>query len=504
MRLAAVDGGTVFSLAERSAIVSPSAHMPLAVRVKPWIWKTAIPVIVVAGMVVAWFDANARARRELEKARAAFAAHGFPIRIEEMVPPSVPVDQNADPLLREAWNIITGSTTWEGTGPRGVFREMEEIELYPIPNPKESLRPKPDALAQLVRLATDPAVTAFAEQVHTASRRTIWRQDLDYNQGPALLLVPHLSPLRTMVRLLTKRAVALAQSPATVDAAWEDLLAAQTLADWASDVPILIAHLTGVACRGIVNVELLTVLESGGPPQELDATIARFLQSLAFSGPGFERAIHTERIFMFAIIDRYLASRSDWLHEFRQFGNMPRWVGWCDPWLTPVISPLARPRLAIEYRRSLDLHLAAALAIHQSSPAMVSRLRALAKEQNATLTILPDYFSPMLAKLSAMHFIAIARQRMLVVLLATIRHHATTATWPTTIAELSLPGDVGADPCSGEPLRLVVNDDTITVYAAGLDGDDDDGRALDPADFVNGDGDIVVRVRLPQRSTKAE
>lgn len=463
---------------------------------------TVFAIAVVASAVVWWQMINARAQRELDAARAAFAAHGMPTRIEELVSPRGPDEIAVDAQMRATWQIMSGSRDWENSRLTDVFAEINELELTRDGDTAEAATEVvPAALARMVELATDAEVVRFVASVHRVTQHPSWRPDHDYTLGPALLM-PTLGPLRNMVRVLTRRALALAQDPEIMDAAWADLMAAQILANWAGDTPAFIPLLTEIACRGMIQPEALRLLETGKVPPELDAIIDQQVRALDAFIPRFERAIHGERIVMFGWIEHHLARQSNWLHALKGWSELPPWVEWADPWLTSVLSPLGRPRLKMEIRLCLDAFLRASLIIRAQSPTAIGDLRQIAKEPDVTNSMLAGIVLPTMAPLAVSPIVQVTKSRSLIIVLAAVRYHDRNGTWPATIAELGFPTDMSIDACSGRPLILRANSGSLTVYGCGFDGDDDAGMPVSRGDIERGNGDIVTTLRWRTSLTK--
>jgi hypothetical protein len=308
--------------------------------------------------------------------------------------------------------------------------------------------------------------------------------------------MPHFGPIREMVRTLAKRALVAGLVDHDPVQAWSDVDAMFVLAEWVAREPLLISYLSGLACRGIARQTASDLLALGVAPPEPGELIARIRQAIISQSAELARAHHGERLGMMRYFEGEMLSRRDWLHGVTQWAEVPNWLDWCDPWLTPVLSPLARPRLYQELRICHEHHLAVALALRRPEAGLPRRLEQIENDLDARGGLLAPSIVAYTSKIAGTHFISLTEQRQLLVLLAAFQHRRDHGRWPHDVDELELPADMVMDATCDQPLQLRVNATEIVVYGYGLDGDDDGGKPLPRLDYATGDGDIVVRVTL--------
>jgi len=314
------------------------------------------------------------------------------------------------------------------------------------------------------------------------------------------MLMPTVAPTRALMRMLCRHALGLAQDSAAVGLAWEDIHAAQILADWIDEEPFLITHLTSSACHGMIRGTILDILGTSGNAPNVPSLLQHELRALSDAPRKLELAAHAERLAVLPWIEAYVTRDNDWLDMVVAGGNAPDWVVWTHPWLTPILSRLARPRLFMELRACHDLHFEAALALREGGPDLINRLHAVKERAQSSTLMLPKIMFPEFESIASTDLAQRTERRAFVVALSAWEFRRTSGRWPDSPAMLSLPPDVLIDACSNLPLVFKTDATSVTVYGFGLDGDDHGGRALAPPGGKM-DRDIVVRLRFPAPPT---
>jgi len=466
-----------------------------SLRLHPWLRWTIAVTVVIGSMVAMWRHVDAKARRELEAAKAAFAAHGFPTRIEEILPPPVAEEDNADALLREAWAIVAGRPDWNAETKGGVFEELSMVETHTSATAAEPSHLNPEGLAELRRLALDPDLTRLAEALRVAARMPAWQPAIDTSAGPAMRL-PTVGPCRHMVRFLCWRALGLAQDPSTVTTAWEDLATAQILADWIDEPPFLIMHLTSIACHGMIHETAIDILDLSAQSPALYAFLDHERTVLIGTSQNLARAAQLERLYMLPWIETQRAGEKEWFDLYSTSDKAPRWLRWSHAWLSPILGPMMRPRWFMELRDCYRINFEIELALHEGGPFVVSRLHDLAVRTETSESILAGMLVPTYEGLARTDGMNQTSRRSLVVALMAWTTRMRTGHWPESVAELGLPETTTVDICSDHPLVMRTDEHGVTVYGWGYDLDDDGGQTIDRSRRTD-DGDIVVRLLLP-------
>jgi len=171
---------------------------------------------------------------------------GESLSLEQLAGPRIPNDRNAAPLLEVAFRLLDlGSKEERAEWTRLSWDYAESPDLF-------------DRV-----LARNEEALQFVER---ALKRPECRFEINYSAGHATLL-PHLSPLRSISRLLRLRALQKAHN-ADMAGALADIRLILSLSRTLRREPLLISSLVRFAIISLSTRSLQDVLEKGTPPAD--------------------------------------------------------------------------------------------------------------------------------------------------------------------------------------------------------------------------------------------
>ena len=230
------------------------------VRVLKW----AGVAMLVLGIVYAaslWL-----ANRSLQQAYDALQADGRPMRLAEIIPPPVPEPENAA-LLYQAGILLLKA---EGAEEQNLFKQLDDLASKVLDEPSTRVE------QQFRKLADNNAVSNAMQLVEQATTRPHYRQDLDYSQGAALLL-PHLTDMRTITRILCASAQ-IQSSDGDHNRAWNTAIVAMRVANALEKEPLLISQLVRLAQFRQAADTMQSLAEASPPSEEQEAEIRALLR----------------------------------------------------------------------------------------------------------------------------------------------------------------------------------------------------------------------------------
>ena len=231
---------------------------PLRLRVYLFVCLWVVTLAVLFTLIENW-----RGHRAWETVRNAYEAAGEPLTLQELVPPPVPDDQNIAmaPFLAPLFDFHPGTQSWRDTnGVNRAFRATrrwhklaeQDTNHWMLGQRKDlaawAVGLDPDAESGDVSVSARVVLDALLEyepvleELNRARERPFARFNIQYDaEDPATTLLPHLSVLRTMIRILALRASAnLALDHP--EAAWRDVRLGFHLIDTIRDEPIVVSQ----------------------------------------------------------------------------------------------------------------------------------------------------------------------------------------------------------------------------------------------------------------------
>lgn len=268
-------------------------------------------------IAVAWAIENYRGRTAWLQYKATLIARGEKLDFKEFVPPPVPDEKNLAmaPMFQKLDFIsprkegeenpiqITASLRSDGkTAPdiAGILNLDAWQEFYRgntnYPQSDRAQSAAEDVLAALSRFDDD-----LRQLREEAAKRPLCRFPIQYDRGFDALL-PHIYPLREIIRLLHLRSAALLELGRNQEAL-EDVHLAMRLADSIKDEPFLVSYLV----RGALTKQISSGLFVEGVVRHAwtDQQLAVFENYFASTDllTEYQSAIRAERAMFIAVLD---------------------------------------------------------------------------------------------------------------------------------------------------------------------------------------------------------
>lgn len=186
--------------------------------------------LVVLGLIYA--IAVGVSSSKLHHAYAALEKDGRPMAPWQVIPRYVPDTENAALLYKSAVLLLESQPAPQ----KSLLDYLGDLSSTFI---KESL--DPDKLAEFKQLIGQDVVTQALSIVEQGTRRGACQFDLDYDEGINMLM-PHLSGMRNLTRILGAKACLEAKS-GNPDTAWEMVRTQLKFADAMRTEPVLVSQL---------------------------------------------------------------------------------------------------------------------------------------------------------------------------------------------------------------------------------------------------------------------
>jgi len=159
-----------------------------------------------------------------------------------------PISANAAPVLKQAFDA------YQAYEDKLQMVEPNPIDNLPLLGINDIQFPKPyEPLPAQMRQEIEKHLSdlsQYMQLLHQAGKIRECKYDLELTKGFQMLL-PHLSPLRTAIRMLVLEAWIYIEDQ-KIDEALESIQAAVVLADTLHEEPVLISHLVRIACHKIL------------------------------------------------------------------------------------------------------------------------------------------------------------------------------------------------------------------------------------------------------------
>jgi hypothetical protein len=427
-------------------------------RVRKKRWKLRGYHILILALVVGicWFGLYRwwRLRSQLQLRMDAIRAAGYPVTCAELDDwYSIPdgVDNAAD--------VILDAASW--------YRGPNEPNLVPVAGLAE-LPGRTEGLSEEMKKAIDVYLASnkkTLELLHEAAGIEHSRYPVNLSAGMNALM-PYLSSIRYMARLLKAEAVIRAED-GEIDQAIESIAANFGVARSLSGEPVLVSQLVRVACEGLGVSTVERIVNRRELDDEQLVVLGR-LVSGAGSGLKFPISMMGERCSM---LDIYLNPA--------KMGGQAFGV----PYISEVLFTAFKATGLIDKGAMLYLDFtdeflqAMELPDHEriaAAKAIVKKLEEASGIQARMVRII----APAYARLVELDLRSIALFRVARLGLAVERYRLAVGKLPDLLGEL-VPGyldSVPKDPFDGAQLRYKRLEKGYVVYSIGQDGSDDGGR----------------------------
>lgn len=445
-------------------------------------------VLLLLVPAIAWTIWNARAGAELRRALNTIEAKGWPTTIDSLRPPAVPDAENAAPLLNRALLQMAGG----------------RLDLHPLSPAFEALtKPWNGGTNVIERLRADASLAAdvkaglavrevveVLDLLHEASTRRACDFKLRYEEGPALRL-PHVSPIRSAIRILCLKAWVEA-SGGDGRRALGTLRDAFAISGMMLDDGVIISLLVSTSGdRTILDAlpQILVAAPAGSiAPADLEAVSGDLARRRLALRPAFVRAMDGERI----VFGQWAFDAA--LGGSRQGADLAAILNGGAPGGTLALifaqplHPLFKSDCALYLSLMSEMRGQAGQPFDPSAADRLSaRVNSLPRWAILSRLVTPAFGAIFTAVTETECALDVAG-----VGLALEQHRLAKGAYPASLEDLSLPGGVPKDPFTGRPPVYRPSAAGVLVYGFGKNARDDEGRRRTG---TAGDYDIVWEMR---------
>lgn len=386
-----------------------------------------------------------------------------------VAPPRVPDSQNAAVLYRQAWEALAARNDEPEKWDRAVAEWL---------HPSEGKFNPDDERMRVFLERSQPAI----ELLRKAAERPACNFGTQYNPPSVAVVLPSLSKMRDLSRLLCLSSRAAASKGRMADA-MDDLHAAWVLAEHCTAEPALIASLVAFAAEAQAFDTFQYVLDHGTLNHEsLDATSSTVPVSYQ---DALHRSMQMETAFgmsMFTMADPAMAFPAE-----RAPGVANAVIGAAAPyrvflWSADVAAYL---RWMHRYEQLSSEPFFKSVSEWQSPRQKAGR--------EGVGGLLASIIAPSFSRSAELAATADAQRRLVTLTIAMWRYRLAEGSFPSDLGQL-VPHyvfEVPTDPFSGESIKMARTDDGIIIYSVGPDLNDDGGKALDRKTMK---GDVSLRL----------
>jgi len=417
---------------------------------------------------------------KLRRAYADLKKDGRPMKQTDVIPPEVPDTENAALLYESAILLLKAQPAPDGNLLEylGEGRQaVNDMEMSAAPEGnlleylgglsdkfiKESI--EPDKLAELQKLIDQDVVTRALSVLEQGTRRRSCRFDHDYNAGFKMLM-PHLSGLRDIIRILGAKSCLQAEA-GQPDAAWNLAQIQLKFADALRNEPILISLLVRFASIRTSCETIHKICEVATPNAEQYRSLESLLSDYEDHTP-LVLALDGERLL-----------GGEWAFNLLRNGsagdlsatiNQESGLGEVLLRLYSAFKPLsladqaAYMRIMDEYTRFVQQPYS-----YNESNAMNRK----AEQMQSRLHIMTSMLVPAIGRVNERYWETIAQMRITRAGLALLQERMAQGAFPETLEELKI--ENLDDPFSNEPLAYKPQEQGFILYSIGPDQKDNGG-----------------------------
>lgn len=447
--------------------------------------KKATLAIVLTALAIflipfaAWLFWLGTEQNGLARIQAKMWAEGLPMTATDLFPAVSAAEENAAPLLREAYVEIEKLPKGSPLLDRRPGSAIEKSDTARCPQAERD--------RMKAAFAEPPAGAAISLLRQAANKEKCWF-DRDYSKGPGLVL-PDLGNVLKASKLLLNHAFLLAADGDSAGAT-RDIRAVLRIARFYSEDPALISWLVGEANAGVCFPAITAVAATGRglTPDEAKALEGAVKGRLALMRPSLLRALDGERIFFGSWIFEQLLSSNPAAAAALMGGGSSKSalfsrIGF---WLYSV--PL-RPLLLADYSaylrsmREVRRLVADPLA---GGPGLKTILANIPRTAFLTRLAMPAY-DGVLNRFNVDE----AACHLAILGLRAEKFRLTSGRYPRDLLELARGGRLPPDPFTGRDFVYRESGGDILIYSVGSDGVNNAGNPK----RENGQSDIVWTVR---------
>lgn len=289
-------------------------------------------------------------RRELKNAKAS----GQPMTIKDIAPAPLASAENASIEYQQIFSLMTdGTFSMKDSG--NDSKDLKELDTLCL---SAKTMDKFEDLCKnnsdkILAILNKESFRQIFELCEKAASKPGMNFNLNYDEGPTLLL-PHLSKMRNIARLIRLKAE-MEILTGQRDAAWETVLSGMRLSSQMKTEPLLISQLLYIACDNIffdfMEYNLPKYGISGGQAEKLMTELAPEKTAYAQS---MKKAIDAERICLGSWVFERISSGKLSLTEFNMLNGTTN-PSYAKSYITSKLMFLYRPLAKKDYMEYLKI-----------------------------------------------------------------------------------------------------------------------------------------------------
>jgi len=409
-------------------------------------------VLVVLGLIYAIAVSVSSAK--LRRAYADLKKDGRPMEPADVIPPEVSDTENAALLYQSAALLLKAQPARDDN----LLVDLGDLSDKFL---KDSL--DPNKLDEFKQLIAQDVVTQALSIVAQGTRRDSCRFDHDYDDGLNMLL-PHLSDLRNLTRILCAKAYLEAKTGNT-DKAWELVSTQLKFADALCTEPVLIIKLIRIAMIRLSCDTIKKLCEIAPPNAQQSGDIQSLLKNLDDIQPlihsiDAERLLIGEWVFNLTKDELYKTGMENFQKDAD--GLIPKLI---------FFGITFKPLFLADHAAYLRFMHEGARFIEQ--PYSREEGEIMEKGVQKTRYIVTRILTPAVFKIKRIHCEMTAQLRIVQAGLALLQYKQTENTFPATLDTLKLPNI--NDPFSDGLLLYKTEGQGFVLYSVGPDQKDNDG-----------------------------
>lgn len=441
--------------------------------------------------IVSWIALDVATGLKLRHAISDWQEAGLHLNVWDVVPPSVPSEENAAVVLSRVVQLRSE----QNYDRRLLDRSLQEADIRLQELAEEILEclltadVDPDSLNELDDLLRFPPIAYRLLTAKEAAEFERFDPYLQWNAGLDLTL-PHIGGLRSLARFLQAEAIARAAHGDWANA-YPPLLSILQLGHFIRSEPLLISKLTGRALDHITLTTLETFLQIQPPSADLSQ---RLQDRLEAARPGkLDAAVLVDATAMADLLYQNLKAGKFAPSQFMGtgYGNpIEEYRQWLD-------KGIFRPLHKLDYATYLDVTRERILLVQQERSSFETSQK-ISKLEDRLIERIPWYAAasaaliPSTTRIYLQDALTEARLELASVALAANAYRAKSGDWPDRL-EYLVPqyiGEIPRDPFINDSIRYLRQENRVLLYSVGPDMQDDGGEPMERTDRPDS-GDVL-------------
>lgn len=419
------------------------------------ILKCLVVVLIALGLIYALL--LGKSSLKLRRAYSALEKDNRPMKPEEVIPPTLGHTENAALLYESAWLRLKA----EPAGDTDLLSHMADLATeYSQGDPNTATR------EEMERLMQRDIIKSALQAVEQGTQRAGCRFDINY-EGDINMLLPHLSEMRSLARILAAQAHIQAQK-GNAQGTWQSISTLLRFADALRTEPTLVSQLVRLAIIGLATGTVYHLPDIALPDETQTGAINDLLTDLEDNSPVIH-AFDGERILfgesIFAGRDR---AREQLGWENKSGGPVDIALGW-----TYRAYRLCKPLVQTDHAHYLRITHEYAKMGQQPGLAHGPEVTRLMNGDMPKYLVISGLLAPAGDRVYQIHKRTVAHTRIMHVGLMLLRYRQDQGAFPASLSALN--ARIPLDPFSQKPLIYRTEGNGFILYSVSSDGEDNGG-----------------------------